>query len=1386
MNTEPKKADILKRLKLFIVIKILVLLFCQTQLLGQERGFRLIENFTFNDYDHYPQNWEVKQAKNGIIYVANGAGILEYDGVSWRVIYVPNGPARSLDIGENGVVFIGGQNEIGFLKPGENGELTYKSLLQHIPEPYKTFEVAWKTHALHGNVYFRTSDYLLRWDGKRFHVWDSSKGKILKSFLCSDSIYIQQKKRGLLKISGNRLVPLPGGKTFEKTKIYMIAPFDAGNGKRLLLVGTRHGGFFLYNGQSFQPFHIDIREELKNSQFCHGIVMPSGDIALATLKQGVFLLNQRGELIETIDMHYGLQDQNVKSLYWDRQGNLWLSLNNGISRIEYHSPVTLFDKRAGLNGFVLAVTRHNTHIYVGTTQGLFRYQALRKFQQVGPVDTNCRSLVSIDDTLLAATSFGVFSIKGTEIYRVKKGVARLLLLSSIHPGSVWCAMFDGIFLLSREGKRWTAVRKIKFQGQVLHSMKEDKNGNLWIGTSTGKLYKISLPAAFDKNRKKIYDKKHGLPKGDILVTEIAGRLLVSTKLGLFRKHGNEDRFVPDSLLGKEFQGGNKQVFCLAQDKRKRIWFNSESVNYCAAPRSGKTFRVDSGLLKRMPLSQINSIYPDPAINQIWFAGLDGLFRFAPSSEKNIDHHKDVQFQTVIRKFMSNDHTIVFGASGSTSEFGKNTIFKIRASGLIRFEFAAPYFQSESRTTYSWLLEGYDSEWTEWSRNTSKNYFDLSPGKYTFKVRSKNVYGSESAADTVCFQVLAPWYRTWWALLLFGLFAAVLISLLMKIQRSKRIEKENIRLEAQVKERTGKISEQNEQLEIKTRQLQEQSEKLQELDRAKSRFFTNISHEFRTPLTLIINPIETMMEQDSDKTRKKHFRTMLNSAHRLLRLINQLLDLSRYDSGEIPLRTSCQNIVPFVKNIFSAFDVIAHQNRIQLDFRTSRQNIPVFFDAPRIEEVMYNLLINAFKYTPARGKITVFIRFQPSTPANTGFGVENNPLAFSGYAEISVKDTGKGIDKDHMPRIFDRFFQANGDKERLNTGTGIGLSVAKEIVELHCGTIRAISEPGKGTEFIIRLPIGAEHLDSGQIASSMIEGKNADKESIYACLQELDENGDNDDNPEERKPGAEKNGGGETDNREIILVVEDNSAVRKQIRSTLESKYSVIEARDGKKGIEKALEIIPDLIVSDIMMPKADGYELCRTLKKDVRTSHIPIILLTAKASEESIIRGYLTRADDYITKPFNTATLISRIGNLIDLRRQLQRELKREKMLLPPRIEVTGEDEVFLHEFQQIIEENMADPEFSIDVISEQMKIGRATLYRKIPALTGDSPNDFIKSYRLKRAAQLLSENKLSVTEVAGMVGFTSAHFSKIFKDKFHKTPKQYMISERKIPRFSK
>jgi DNA-binding response OmpR family regulator len=475
--------------------------------------------------------------------------------------------------------------------------------------------------------------------------------------------------------------------------------------------------------------------------------------------------------------------------------------------------------------------------------------------------------------------------------------------------------------------------------------------------------------------------------------------------------------------------------------------------------------------------------------------------------------------------------------------------------------------------------------------------------------------------------------------------------------------------------------------------------------------------------------------------------ILENSQRLHNLIDQILDLARFDSGKMKLEASCQDIISFLEGIISSFHVLAQQNNLDIQFQSKEKNIFLYFDVQKMEEVMFNLLINAVKFTPSGGKIFVKVSKEDQEP--------------SGFVEISVQDTGVGFSKEHADFIFDRFYQASNPDETNYPGTGIGLALTKEIILLHYGTITVKSREGVGTEFIIRLSLGNKHLKAEEIKTSI------DKSDIFKKSREFEKFS----LPLEMD--ADVNTAGKIPiEQDTILIVDDNHIFRKYVRGRIEPLYKVLEAINGQDGINQAKENIPDLIISDIIMPGINGYELCNTLKRDIKTSHIPIILLTAKAMDDDIIKGLKTGADDYITKPFNIKILIARIKNLIDRRHQLQLKRKELTNTQTGEIPTSNIDDVFLKSVRDIVKKNFTNPGFNETQLCMELNVTLDFMSKKINALTGETPNEFILSYRLKRAAHLLKDNSGSVGEIAFQVGFSStAEFARCFKERFLQLP---------------
>lgn len=1344
-------------------------------------GYKYFKNFSYMEYDHHPQNWCIAQDRNGIIYVGNQAGVLVYDGVSWQVIDIPNHTARSLAIDEKGIVYIGGNNEIGRLLPDAQTSLRYESLLKYVDQDCRNFANIWRTYATKEGIYFMTTNYLFRWDGKKMKTWGNPDSNFRSSFVCGGDFYIQRQDEGLMKLAKDSLQLVPAGRAFANEKIWMMAPYDSSDKPGTMLLCTREKGFFLYDGENIMPFAAKIDDSLLKTLYC-GTRLSSGEYALATLGNGLIIMDAAGNSKYVFNKSDGLQNGMVKHVFEDNQGNLWLSLDKGITRIEYRSPFFLYDERTGIPGMILSIARCRGELFVGATDGLYVMRTQpQTFQLKAGISSSCNSLLPRGASLLAATAEGVFQIEPRSDTKKQalKDYTFVLQPSALYPNRTWCGTARGLVALKQENGLWIEEHRFTDIDREIRSIMEDPKGYLWLTDSTGGILRADF-RIFNKNPK---IDSYTLVPGETQAVWAAGHGIFTTEKGIFRFAEKENNFIPDLILGKRFAGALEEdkkgepVFRLVEDRNKQIWFTSESRNYRAIPNpTGVT--IYHSPFSRIPLIQVNAIYPDPDGQNTWFGSMDGLIRY-DSTARSIH---DLDFPVFIRRVSLDEETSITGdyrQSIETRTDGTPLSLSYKNRN-ISFTCIAPFFQGESASQYRYFLEGYNNGWSDWIARNQRNYTNLDAGKYTFHVQARNVYGKSSDEKVFRFKILPPWYQTPLAFFLYVVGTILAVYGIVK-WRSFKLALDKRKLEKIIKERTRELNDKNIQLETQTRQLKEQSEKLDEMDKMKSRFFANISHEFRTPLTLIMSPLENMLTESQEKEKRNILSIMMRNSRRLLTLINQLLDLSRFDSGKVRPQVAQQNIVQYLKGIISAFYHLAQQKKLDLKFQADEEEIPLYFDASKMDEVFNNLLINAVKFTPPKGEIIVSVSRDMAGQKET----PDQSLASQEFVQISVRDTGIGIPKEQLGRIFDRFFQAENIKEDAYKGTGIGLALAKEIITLHHGTIDVHSQEGKWAEFVIRLPLGQKHFKPDEIATIAGDQANTRQpvemksisfspEQIQDELEESCESAGS--IPDVSKPGKDE---ASEQDKNVILVVEDHGDMRRHIRSSLVDLYEVVEAADGKQGIARAKEIVPDLIISDVMMPEVDGYELCRVLKKDIATSHIPIIMLTAKASEESAVKGLETGADDYITKPFNTKMLLSRIKNLIELRRQLQLKIQREKMLLPAEISVSTLDDEFLKKFQGIIEENLDDSDFRIDNICETLEMARSTLFKKIRALTGETPNDFIQSYRLERAAQILREDKSrSIMDVALDVGFSGApYFAKCFKERFNQSPHEYQAS---------
>jgi signal transduction histidine kinase/DNA-binding response OmpR family regulator len=527
---------------------------------------------------------------------------------------------------------------------------------------------------------------------------------------------------------------------------------------------------------------------------------------------------------------------------------------------------------------------------------------------------------------------------------------------------------------------------------------------------------------------------------------------------------------------------------------------------------------------------------------------------------------------------------------------------------------------------------------------------------------------------------------------------------------------------------------------KINSIRNQNKELMELNRMKTRFFANISHEFRTPITLILGIIKQLKEGKSDSKDRKLLDIAYQSAQRQNRLVNQLLDLSRVEAGKMDLKMVYMDLVPFLKGIVYSYESLAKERTITTVLDSKVEELMLYFDPDKMEKILFNILTNAYKFTPPGGAVSVVL------------------VKSFGKVSIKISDTGKGIAKEYLDRVFDRFFQADLDRSDMQEGSGIGLSLVKELVLLHKGNISIDSLENKGTAVTLQFLLGEQHVHPDLISEDVADQTDSGSlDFIDVPAYNFVDDGE----VSELSKSSKK-----------ILIVDDNDDMRYFIRQRLESKYRILEASNGEMGVRLAIDKLPDLIISDVMMPVMGGIEVCQTIKADIRTSHIPLILLTAKAEQTDKLHGLEQGADDYIVKPFDTAELVARVDNLIKNRLHLKARFAEAVSMKPSEIATNSLDETFLERAIAIVELNMSNEEFSLDLFAKEIGMSKPNLNRKLRALLNQSTNQFIQAIRLQRASDLLNRQSGTVAEVAFQTGFRStAYFVKCFKEKYGYTP---------------
>ena len=1302
-----------------------------------EGGRPLVRNFSPLDYNAHQLNFAAAQDARGVMYVANGDGLLEYDGASWRFIDL-HAEARVYDLAvrADGAVFLGVGDDLGYLAPDAYGRTNFISLLPYLPdlaqETFNTYQV----HASAAGVFFNTYTHFLRWDGARFHTWPAST-PFTASAQVADRVLVGGAE-GVLEVRGDSLQVLPGteplGNAFK-----MALRYDAGR----LLLGTDRD-LWLYDGQTLVPF-LDATALGVEVPFSALRRLKNGALVLGTRGAGVFHLDADGRLLRVINEASGLRDEEVRGLYLDQEEGLWMALTDGLAWVDLQSPVTFFSPSDGLRGQPEVVRRHQGQIYCATSSGVFRLAPARPprqpahFEFVTGFNQFTYDLLPHGDWLLAIDETGVYQIDGLQATLIADTDGYALAAWPGDPQAVLVGGVAGLFSLryDPQRERWGRPERVADFNKTVRVIVPGAPGEHWLILLPGGLARVTFsntpgePPQIDD-----FSSQPSLPPGELSVVPTDDGALVQSPEGLFRLDEALRRFLPDSTLGAAFAEGRK-ILIDPIITANGVWSSVKTDGSNATLRVARFHNLGEGRVHTDTLAVLRQLPPiiawdfhvDGATPDAvtWIATAEALFRYDPSRNRT-----RLQPRPLLRTVTMGD-SLVFG--GLLHASLKPPTFQANHEGL-RLSYALPFFDAPAASHYQVRLDGFDEGWSGWTSETWKDYTNLPGGSYHFRVRARDVYGRISEEAGFSFAVRPPWYLSWWAYLLFIVLGGVLVGGMMQ-WRSAYLRQRTRLLERTVAERTEEIARQKDQLAV-------QADRLRELDEAKTRFFANLSHELRTPLTLIVGPLAQLYDGKNgtaDPALREQLGMMLRNGQRLQRLINQILDLTKLEAGGLVLHRRPRDLAAFVARHVGLYEGLAQYQGVTLSFQRTTPTATVSFDAQQIEKVLANLISNAIKFTEAGGQVTVTVAATP------------------GVAEIRIADTGVGISAEKLPHIFDRFYQVEDSTTRSYEGTGIGLALVKELVDLHGGTVQAESQPGRGSTFTVRIPTlsDSELLGDGEAgglpmqedtAAPIIAPAIPNQTKVPPLPVEMDQT--------------------------TVLIVEDNADMRAFVRSILEPAYRVVEAADGEAGLRLTRETLPDLILADVMMPKMDGLAMSRALREDPTTGSIPMVLLTARAALADRVEGLETGADAYLSKPFNAEVLLLQVGNLIARQQRLREQLRREPGLTAP---MPPPRSAFEAQVCDVIEQHLSDPQFSVEVLADKVALSRQQLYRRLRDETKATPVAYIRQFRLERASRLLSARQGNVSEVAYAVGFNSlSYFTRCFQEHFEETPSAFLV----------
>ncbi|TWI80142.1 signal transduction histidine kinase [Lacibacter cauensis] len=1324
----------------------------------------------------------------GFMWFATDDGLDRFDGANFKVYR--NNPTDSTSLQANEVLSLHEDKDGNLWVGTSGGSLSLYNRKQDafVNFPHRPAEGAIRNNVVmsicsdfQGKLWIGHFDGINIMDKKTHRISDFKPGNGSRFTKTCNALFEDSKQRmwigtpdGLFLYDKhtNSLVPfrhnLLDAASLSSNHVLTITEDKDGN----LWVGTTNGlNMLLSNGKGFTRFiHNEGNKQTLNSNYIYSIAVDDFNKLWIGSSKGLNILDAKTKTITGYSFDprntNGLSSNNIHTVYLAKEGICWLgTFLGGICK--YDKNLNLFNliqsnpfDNQGLNAPIVTsfAEAKDGRVFVGTDNGglsLFDPKT-RLFRQINirskRPESKHLAIITLTMTSNDELFIGTFD-DGLFIYNQASGKYEQLLpgtkTSDIASNQIYAIREDrkgnkwigtngnGIFVMNNANEQVfrltphpTLPTDINLPvNAYIRDIVEVRNGNIWIATHGGGI------AVYNPVSKKfsIYTTQNSkLPNDKVLtLLEDKNRNIWAGTFGgglaLFKQQNGQ--FV--SLSEKDGLTNNN-VYKIIEDQNGLLWISTNKglSSFDTKARIINNYNYHNGI-------QHNTFILGSGLRlkngDLFFGGHEGFNYFNPANLKKNTAIPPV----IITDLKISNRSVVPSENGPIKEnITTATEITLDYKQNFALSFVGLNFTAPEQNQYEYKLEGFDKDWINIGNASTVSYTNISPGKYIFRVRASNNNGVWNTKGTsIKIYVRPPFWQTIYAyffytLLIVGALIYFRHRSVEKIRRKFLLEQESFRAEQERKE----------------------AERIHELDQLKLKFLTNLSHEFRTPISLILGPVDSLIEQEKNNTFRLQLNMIKRNGKRLLNLVNQLLDFRKMEEQELKLQPKEGELISFLKEVYDSFLDLSERKKIDFSFTSNTEQFHTVFDHDKTERILFNLLSNAFKFTLEGGSI----RFEIEKEI---YNQETNSTLIS----MKVQDTGIGIPHDKQEVIFERFFQNNTAASILNQGSGIGLSITKEFIRMHGGTITVESEPGKGSTFVIQIPY--TELPASQ--------KTEKPGEILTFTTEEDVNKTDEDitiNTNTQDAAT----------MPTVLLVEDNDDFRFYLKENLRLNYKVIEATNGMEGWQKALAVHPSLIVSDISMPHMDGIELCKKIKADKRTSHIPVILLTALTEEKSQIKGLKTGASDYITKPFNFEVLHAKIKNLLLLNDTLKNTYLKRVEVLPQKAEVESSAEKLIQTIVLYIENNLTDTQLSVENLSKHVGMSRSTLYSKLLELTGQTPVEFIRSVKLDKAAHLLETSELTIAEIAYSVGFsTPNYFAKSFKAKFNMLPSEYIAKMR-------